>query len=427
MQYKKKTLKNGMRIIVVPMKDTNTVTVMSLVSAGSKYETKFNNGISHFLEHMCFKGTTNRPTSMDINRELDGLGAQSNAFTSEEFTGYYAKAEAKHLNQMVDIISDMYLNPIFPKIELEKEKGVILQEISMYEDLPQRQVGKLMMKLLYGDQPAGMAVLGPSENIKKMKRQDFVNYRAKHYVARATMLVVSGKCDPEKVFKLAEKAFKDISKGSKNPKKKVVEVQKIPQVLLQSKATDQTHMILGFRAFGAKDKRSSTLSVLSGVLGAGMSSRLFHKLREEMGVCYYVKTAADEYTDHGILEIRTGVDRQRVLEVIKVLLVECHKLKTELVSDAELRKVKDFLIGNLYLALETSDSFAEFYGIQEIIKGDAKTADEIKTEIEKVTAKDILKLANQIIINEGLNLAIIGQNLNKKTLQKILKLPSVKK
>ena len=323
---------------------------------------------------------------------------------------------------MLSSISDMYLNPVFPELEMEKEKGVILQEISMYEDLPQRMVGKFFMKLLYGDQPAGMTILGPGANIKKMKRQDFVDYRKKHYVAKATILVVSGKCDAEKVFVLAEKAFKDISKGSKDTKKKVVESQKSPQVILHTKKTDQTHMILGFRAFGVKDKRSPILGVMSGVLGAGMSSRLFHKLREEMGVCYYVRSSADEYTDHGYMAISTGVDRNRVEEVVKVLLEQIKKLKLELVSAAELKKTKDFLIGNLYLGLETSDSLAEFYGVQEIVKGSIKTTEEIKTEIEKVTAKDIQKLAQTIFVNEGLNLAVIGQGLDPKSLKKILKI-----
>lgn len=416
-----------MRVVVVPMKDTNAVTVMAMVEAGSKYETKDKNGISHFLEHMCFKGTLKRPTAADIHQELDSLGAQSNAFTGEEFTGYYAKTEAKHLNKALDIISDMYLNPTFPEVDVEKEKGVILQEISMHEDLPQRQVGDLFGSLLYGDQPAGWTILGPEKNIKNMKRDDFVEYRTKNYVAKSTILVVSGKCNAEKVFDLAEKAFKNISSKLKNSKKKVVEVQKTPQILLRSKVTDQTHLVLGYRAFGAKDKRSTTLSVMSGILGSGMSSRLFHRLRDQMGVCYYVRSSASGYTDSGYLDISTGVDRNRVVEVIKVLLEESHRLKTELVSEQELRRVKDFLIGNLYLSLETSDSFAEFYGIQEVIKGSIKTADEIKAEIEKVTAKDIQKLANQIIVNEGLNLAVIGQNLDKAILKKVLKLPTVKK
>jgi predicted Zn-dependent peptidase len=426
MQYKKKTLKNGMRIIAVPMKDTNTVTVLSLVEAGSKYETKDKNGISHFLEHMCFKGTEKRPTAMDINRELDGLGAQSNAFTSEEFTGYYAKAEASHMERILDVISDMYLNPTFPKADMEKEKGVIIEEINMYEDLPQRKVGMLFMELMYGDEPAGWSIAGPKENILKMKRADFINYRKKHYVAEATTVIVAGKCDPDKVFKAVGKSFKDISTGKKSPKKKVKEIQNKPELLIGHKKTDQTHLILGFRAFDIFDKRSTTTEVMSAVLGAGMSSRLFHRLREEMGVCYYVRSSNDEYTDHGALAISTGVDKSRVEEVVKVLLEECARLRDELVGPEELKKTKDYMTGNLYLRLETSDSLAEYFGIQEIMKGKMKTPEELKKEIEKVTPQDIQKVAREIFKDDRLNLAIVGNISNPNSLKKILKLPSVK-
>ena len=422
MQYKKKILKNGMRVVVVPMKDTNTVTVLALVETGSKYETKEKNGISHFLEHMCFKGTTKRPTSKDINLELDGLGSQSNAFTNEEVTGYYAKAESKHLNQIVDIISDVYLNSTFPEAEMQKEKGVIIQEINMYEDLPQVKVSWLFMELLYGDQPAGWSIAGSISNIKKMKRSDFLDYRNSHYVAEATTLIVAGKCEPNKVFSLAEKAFKDITSKKKAKKLKVVESQKIPKMLIKNKETDQTHMVLGFRAFDAFDKRSPALTVLSAVLGAGMSSRLFHKLREEMGVCYYVHAGASEYSDHGYFSISTGVDKTRVEEVVKVLLEECGKLIKDLVGPEELKKTKDLLAGRLYLGLETSDSLAEFYGAQEIVKRTIKNPEDIKKEIDAVTAKDIQKVAKEIFKNENINLAIVGKVSDQKYLKKILKL-----
>ena len=183
MKAHKKTLPNGLRIITIPMKDTSTVTAYVLVEAGTKYETKEMNGISHFLEHVCFKGTVRRPTSAQINSELDGIGAQSNAFTSHEFTGYYAKAQSKHLPQIIDVLSDIYQNSTFPKDEVQKEKGVILEEINMYEDLPQRKAGTLYSQLLYGDQPSGWTILGRKEVIERIEPKDFVDYRKKHYVA----------------------------------------------------------------------------------------------------------------------------------------------------------------------------------------------------------------------------------------------------
>jgi len=221
MQYTKKKLKNGMRIITIPMKENPTTTVLVLVETGSKYENKENNGISHFLEHMCFKGTSRRPSAFDITKELDGIGAQYNAFTSHEYTGYYAKSDHKNLDIILDVVSDMYLNPIFPEKEIEKEKGVIIEEINMYRDLPQHIVGDEFMKLLYGNHPAGWDIVGTKENIQKIMRTDFIDYRSKHYVASATTVIVAGKINEKDVFKKVTSAFKDIGKWKKDEKEKV--------------------------------------------------------------------------------------------------------------------------------------------------------------------------------------------------------------
>ncbi|MFA6797568.1 MAG: pitrilysin family protein, partial [Candidatus Paceibacterota bacterium] len=247
MKYTKKVLKNGLRIITIPMKDNPTATVLVLVEAGSKYEKKENNGISHFLEHMCFKGTTNRPTSMDISKELDGIGSHYNAFTSQEHTGYYAKADYKNIDKILDVVSDMYLNPVFPEQEIEKEKGVIIEEINMYLDLPKAVVQDEFFKLLYGDQPAGWNIAGPKENVKNMKRSDFIDYRSKHYVASSTTVVVAGKIKEADVFKKVTKLFKNIGKWKKEGKEKVIESQKAPQATVYYKDTDQTHLIIGTR------------------------------------------------------------------------------------------------------------------------------------------------------------------------------------
>ena len=224
MKYNRKVYPNGLRLITVPMKDTGTVTVMILVETGSKYETKDINGISHFLEHMCFKGTVKRPTAYDIAHELDGLGAQSNAFTSQEYTGYYAKGDAKHTEKYFDIISDVYKNSTFPKEEIEKERGVIIEEINMYEDSPRRQVYDELLKLVYGDQPAGWSVLGPKENIRSITREDFIKYHKKHYTPGKTIIVVAGNIDNKKVDTLVKKEFGDIAKKSKSQKIKTKDI-----------------------------------------------------------------------------------------------------------------------------------------------------------------------------------------------------------
>ena len=421
MKLTKKVLKNGLRLIIIPMKDNPTVTVLVLAEAGSKYETKQLNGISHFLEHMCFKGTTKRPKATDISRELDALGSQYNAFTAQEYTGYYAKSDAKHFHQILDIVSDIYLNAIFPEKEMEKEKGVIIEEINMYEDMPHRHVQDLMMKLLYGDQPAGWNVAGGKENITKMKREDFVEYKKAHYLPEATVLVVAGQVKEGRVLAEVKKIFNEIPRGKKGPKITVKEAQKKPHTLIKFKKTDQTHFVLGVRTYGLFNKNNPALSVLGGVLGGGMSSRLFVKLREEMGVGYYVRAYNDSYTDHGFFQISAGVDNKRIEEVVRAVLAECKKLKEERVNEDELNKVKECLIGNMKLSLESSDDIANFYGAQELLRRELVSADHKADELRKVTATEIQDLANQIFKDSSLNLALIGPFSNKGKFLNMLK------
>lgn len=405
----------------MPMKDSPTVTVFVLVEAGSKYENKENNGISHFLEHMCFKGTTKRPSNSDISTELDSLGSVYNAFTSQEYTGYYAKVEYRQVNKILDIVSDMYLNPLFAEGEIEKEKGVIIEEINMREDLPQAKVQNLIIDLVYGGQPAGFDIAGSKENIKNMTRADFVAYREKFYTSSATTVIVSGNFEEGKVLEKIRDIFSIMPKSGKGKKEKVVENQNKPAVALFKKETDQTHLILGVRTFDAYDKRDKIMDVLVGVLDAGMSSRLFKKLRDEMGVCYYVSAGQDALTDHGLFTVSAGVDSGRVKEVISVILAELNKLKKVLVSKEELQKVKQNLIGTMYLGLESSDSLAKFYGGQEIMNEKIKTPEQIKEEVESVMAEQVMALAQEIFIDKNLNLAIVGRFEDKADFEKILK------
>jgi len=422
MAYKKTVLANGLRVITVPMRDNPTVTVFVLVEAGSKYETKDKNGISHFLEHMCFKGTKKRPKNSDISTELDTIGSVYNAFTGHEYTGYYAKAQYSHIDKLLDVVSDMYLNPLFDEKEIEKEKGVIIEEINMIEDLPQHKVQYLLLELVYGDQPAGWTITGPKENIKKITKADFVKYRNKFYVAGATTVIVAGNFKKKKVLSDIAKIFATMPQEVKGQKLKVIEKQVKPEIAIHEKETDQTHLVLGLRTFNIYDERSKIMDVLVGVLDAGMSSRLFKKLRDEMGVCYYVNACQEAFTDHGLFSVSAGVDNKRVEEVIGVILDELKRLKNEIVSDQELKKVKQNLAGTMYLGLESSNALAKFYGFQEIMNEKIKTPEKIKAEIDSVTAKDIQKLAKEIFVNKGLNLAIVGRFQDKREFEEILKL-----
>jgi len=421
MNYKKKVLKNGLRIMAVPIKGAPSVTVMSLIEAGSKYENKQNNGISHFLEHMCFKGTEKRPKAIDISREFDSLGAQNNAFTSQEVTGYWAKAHNKHTDKILDIISDMYLHPTFPAGDLEIEKGVIVEEINMYEDLPQILVHEVFNGLLYGDQPAGWSIAGTRENVRSFKRDDFVNYRKNHYVSSATAIVIAGDINEADIFKKVNKAFAEIPTTKKISKKKILERQNKPAVKVRYKETDQTHLVIGVRTFNLYDKKIPALKLLSAVLGNGMSSRLFQKMRTDLGICYYVRSAIDELTDHGMLTVSAGVDSSRVEQGVKGILDEMKKIKDEKVPELELRKAKDYLIGNMYLGLESSDALANFFGSQEIFKEKIKTPKEMEREIEKITSSDVSKIAKEIIQNKKLNMAIVGRYKDDSQFKNILK------
>jgi predicted Zn-dependent peptidase len=420
MQIKKTILKNGLRVITVPMKDSPAVTVLVMVEAGSKYETRNISGLSHFLEHMCFKGTQRRPKAIDISRELDSIGAQYNAFTSHEFTGYYAKSDARHTDIILDVVSDMYLNPVFDVKEIEKEKGVIIEEINMYEDMPYRKVSNLFMNLLYGDQPAGWAIAGTKETVMAMKREDFVDYRGKHYVSGATTIVVAGKFDEKGMLADIEKRFEGVHEGEKHGKTKVLEEQKKPQILAHYKKTDQMHLVVGVRSCDIFSEHIPALKVMGSVLGGGMSSRLFQKLREEMGVGYYVSADNDNYTDHGLFEVAAGIDNARLIEVVKAILAELKKIKDVPIPEDELKKAKDYLTGSMYLGLESSDSVAEFCGYQEILKKEVISPDELAARLNEVTVDDIRAVAEKIFQNKNLNIALVGPVKDTTELEEVL-------
>jgi predicted Zn-dependent peptidase len=355
-------------------------------------------------------------------RELDAIGSQYNAFTSQEYTGYYAKSNPKHIDKILDVVSELYLNPTLPEAEVEKEKGVIVDEIGMYEDLPMQEVHEVFGHLLYGDQPAGWKVTGTKDSVRGITREDLFQYRKKHYVASATTIVVSGNFDEEKILMDIEEKFARISEDKKEEKLKVTEVQAKPQMKIDDKKTDQTHIVIGVRTFDIFSKKNIALKVLSAVLGGGMSSRLFLKLRDEMGIGYYVQASADSLTDHGYFTVSIGTDHTKVKKAVETIVSELVKMKKELVSEAELTKVKDYIIGNMYLSLETSDSLAEFYGLREVLKKELITPDEIATEIKKITREDVQKIAEEIFTDERLNLAIVGRVDDANTLSTLLRL-----
>ncbi len=423
--YTKHTFPNGLRLVTVPMKNTKAVTVLVLVGTGSNYETKSVNGISHFLEHMFFKGTKKRPNTLAIAETLDRVGGQYNAFTGREYTGYWAKVDSKHLDLALDWVSDIFLNSKLEPQEIERERGVIMEEINMYLDTPIEHISDLWEELLYGNQPAGWPVIGKKEVIARIKRENFINYLKEHYLAKNTMVIVAGDAEKIKSANWRTKIksyFTNIKLGKPQSKERVVEKQKKPQILLHYKKTDQTHFYLGTRAYNVFNERKYALGLLAVILGGNMSSRLWIAVREREGLAYYISTSAEAYTDHGYLATRAGIDNNRVEKAIEIILKEYKKITQEKISEAELKKAKDYIKGNMTLGLESSDAVATFVGGQEILTNKILTPEEKFAKIEAVTVDDVYKVAQDIFQPEKLNLALIGPFKNKKKFDKLLKL-----
>lgn len=420
--FRKTQLSSGLRIITVPQKWTRAVTVLVLVGTGSKYETKEINGISHFLEHMFFKGTKKRPNTLKIAETLDRVGGMYNAFTSKEFTGYWAKVGSKHLDLALDWVSDILLNSRFEEKEMGREKKVVIEEINMYLDTPMSYVHDLWEKLLYGDQPAGWMISGEKEIIPKLKRKQILSYLESHYLAENIIICVAGNIKRESTERKIKKYFQKIKTGKPKPKLKVIEKQNRPQSLIHFKKTDQTHFCLGVRTHDLFHPLKYTQAVLATILGGSMSSRLFISVRERAALAYYIRTLIENTTDTGYLVTQAGVDNQNVEKAINLILREYKSLKNKKVKDQELQKAKDYLKGNLILSLESSDAQASFYAGQELLEEQILSLKENLKKIDGVTAKGIQKLSREIFQPQKLNLALIGPFKDKRKFQLLLKL-----
>lgn len=407
MKYKKTVLQNGMRILTVPLKESQSAIGMILVETGSDYESIEQNGLAHFLEHMCFKGTTKR-TGDQVKLEVDGMGAESNAFTSNEYTGYYAKASKEKIHKVIDLVSDMYLNPIFPQKDVDIERGVIIEEINMYDELPQRVVARKWQELLYPGVAAGRRVIGTKENILRFNQKDFVDYHKLHYVPVKTVFVVAGNIDEKKITKQIKEIFSPIGNGKIAKREKTKFNQSKPNISIINKQSDQSHIIVGFRSFDLYNEKNYALRVASVILGQGFSSRLWTRMRDELGLCYYVSANIDAYTDRGAFLVRSGVTNARVKEAIEALMFEFKKMRDEEILEKELKKAKDFLIGNFAIGLETSDDVADYFGFQELLREEILYPKDYIKKIKAVTVKDIQKVLKEIMKDKNLNLAIIG-------------------
>lgn len=416
-------LRNGLRIIKIPQHDTATVAVMLLVPVGSRMENPQINGISHFLEHLFFKGTTRRPSTLDISKALDGVGAEYNAYTSKDHTAYYIKVAAEHLELALDLFSDMLFHSVFDASEIERERGVILEEINMYEDNPLMHVETLLEMSLFGkEHPLGYDIAGPRKNIKTIPRASFMNFKKEHYSPHRMHLALAGRL-PKNSQQLIKKYFESYTDKDKPQRvKKFTLYQTRPQVLHMKKDTQQTQISIGFPALPYNHKDLPALSVLSTILGGNMSSRLFIQIRERQGLCYMVRSSVSPYTDTGAFSIQAGLDKTRLDDAVVAILKELKTLKTDLVSDEELVNAKAYIQGQTAIALEDSSALAAWYGKQSVLTGKCISPNLKIKAINAVTSNDVKRVAQRIFVKHHVNIASIGPYRSTNHLIKLIDL-----
>lgn len=424
MDYKRTVLPNGLRVITVPMPSFESATVLVMVGAGSRYETRNISGISHFFEHMAFKGTKRRPTAMDIAGLIDGIGGEFNAFTGKEYTGYYIKAEKTHVPLMLDVLSDMLQHSKLDPVELDKERGVILEEMNLYEDTPMRNIGDVYEGLLYGDTPMGWDTIGFKEVITSVKREDFMTYMGSLYSPDNMTVVVAGGVGEKETLKHVEQYFGGMKQFKTKRPEPVSERQSKPALKVKEKKTEQVHIALGVRSTHLNSSDKPFLSVLAAIMGGGMSSRLFNEIREKRGLAYYVRSTSDHYTDCGSFVTVAGIDPKRIDEAVKVMVEEYSRIgegAAKLTAE-EIKKAKEFSKGHLVLELEDSRNVAGYYAHQELLENKIKNPDEVIREIDAVTKEQIDAVGKKYFLSTGLNLALIGNFSDGQSLEKLLKL-----
>ena len=417
--YKKVILSNKLPVLFVPIKDTKISTALVLFKTGSKYETRENSGLAHFIEHMFFKGTKKRPNTLALSSELDSLGGEFNAFTSKEFTGYLFKVTNNKLAKALDIVSDMLFNSKFVAEEIDRERGVIIEELNMYEDNPRMHIEDIFEMCLYGDTPAGRETTGSKENLLRFKREDFINFLENQYGAQNAYIILAGAITA-KDKKLVAKLFSHFKANKQIEKEAVVEKQTAPQLKISPKKTDQLFLSLGVRTTKIDSEDEFKLRLLSIILGGSMSSRLFINLRERNSLAYFVATHTEFYSDCGYLTTEAGVPVTKIEGAIKIILKEYKKISQELIPAAEIQRAKDILQGKVLLQLEASDDVAYWYGQQALYRKTPLTPAALVKTINKIKAVELRETAKKYFINNGLNLAIIG-NVNEKKIKSILK------
>jgi predicted Zn-dependent peptidase len=406
--FQRDTLGNGLRVLRADMPQVQSVTCMIMLAAGSRYETPDTNGIAHFAEHMFFKGTERRPTAREIGIEVDGLGGEFNAFTSKEYTGYYVKCAADYRDRALDVLVDMLRHSKFEPEEIEREKGVIVEEMNMYYDTPRDFIGGVYEQLLYGDQPLGWDIIGRKETVRAATRDTFLGYVDRWYKPERMVVGLGGRLDGDPLATV-ERLLGDlepVETGAPAPVE--LGADDGPQVTVHRKDSDQAHLVLGVRSYPIGHPDRYALQLLSTVLGTGMSSRLFTEVRERRGLAYYVYAHNQSYTDAGSLYSQAGVDINRAAEAVETIAREFARIAAEEVPADELEKARALAKGRFVLRLENPQGMTLFGLSREVLEGRAEEPDEVLAGLDAVTAADVQRVAQDVIGSHSLQLALIG-------------------
>jgi predicted Zn-dependent peptidase len=405
--YKKTTLDNGLRVITHNMPKMQSVSLGIWIKVGGRYETSVNKGISHFLEHLLFKGSKNY-TCQKIKESIEGIGGLLNGATSEETTCYLAKFPHRHLERVLDVLSDMVLYPLLSEQDVEKERAVILEEIKMYKDLPGEYVQELLDELLWPGQPLGLPIIGLEDSLARIERKDLADFKQRYYAAPNIVVNAVGSLSDNTLFKRVRQKFSAHGKEDLVDFSKARKEQAKPQLKLLHKDTEQTHLAMGFHSLYREHPLRHALGLLHVILGANMSSRLFNEIRETRGLAYEIATGVKRFQDTGAFIIRAGIDNAKVSEAVELILKELKKIRNELVSEDEFIRAKEFYLGQFMLALEDTLDHMLWMGESALTTDKIETLEEIIRLVNKTKREDIRRVAAQIFTEKSLNLALIG-------------------
>jgi predicted Zn-dependent peptidase len=418
--FRLERLDNGLRVLTAPMASAQSVTCAIMLAAGSRYETPDTNGIAHFSEHMFFKGTEKRPTARDISKEIDAIGGEFNAFTGKEYTGYYVKCAAEFRDVALDVLVDMLRNSKFDEDEIEREKGVIIEEMNMYFDTPRDYIGGVYDELLYDDQPLGWDIIGRKETVRGARRDTFTGYLDRWYKPSRMVVGVGGAIGDGLHERIAA-LLGDLPKAQTGqPDPTQLRRNGRPQVKVHTKQSDQAHVCVGVYSYPLEHPDRYALQVLSTVLGGGMSSRLFTEVRERRGLAYYVFGINHSYTDAGSLFAQAGVDINRIDDAITTIAAELRKVAEESIPEDELEKARSFAKGRFLLQLETPQGLIMFGLRREVLESATPDPQEILAELDKVTAEDVGRVAADLVNGNGLRLAVIGPFEDPERFERLL-------